>query len=85
MRALGMELRRSTACLFQHMTLHEQAVYVFIRVFPAVLMHGISVLAQCQRCHAIVLRHHDIPRMAEIDQREIDRISTGPDNFYRTV
>ena len=60
--------------------LHEQAIDVLIRILPAVLMHSIGMLAECERCYAIILRHYDIPRMAEIDQRKIDCIRTSSDN-----
>ena len=62
------------------MAFHEQAVDVLICVLPTVLMHGIGPLAERKRCHAIILRHHDVARAAEIDQRKIDCIRTSPDN-----
>ena len=69
----------------RHMSLHQQTVNILVRVPASALMDGFRTFPQRQRRNTVVLRDDNITSLAEVDQRDIHRISPGPDHPYLTV
>lgn len=85
MRPFEVIFLRSAPCLLGEVAFHQQSVDVLVRVLPAILMHRIGMPPQGHGSDAEVLRHDDVPCMAEVDERKIYGICAGSDGFDRTV
>ena len=71
--------------LLGHEPLIHQLLDVIFRIPPAALMDRISLLSQRQRRDPIVLRHHDITGVTEIDEGEIHGVCSGANDFNVTI
>ena len=65
---------------FRHVALHQQGIDILIRVPSSALMDGFRTFPKCQRRYTIILRDNNVSPLAEIDQRNVNRVRPGPDH-----
>lgn len=65
----------------RHVALHEEAIDVLVREPSSALVDGLRAFAKGKGCNAIVLRDDDITPLAEINQRDIHRVSPGANHL----
>ena len=65
----------------RHVSFHQEALDVLVRKPASALVNGLRAFPESESSNAVVLGDDDITSLAEVDQRDIHRVSPGADHL----